>query len=145
MKTLKLCFFILLMSNGILNSQNLDAHTWENRVILLLSDTKENTSLHEQLEILLKEKEGLQDRKLLIYRVFPNSYSKGLKNGAWKDSKTLYRDFKKSTAAFEIVLIGLDGGEKLRQDFVITAKDLFALIDAMPMRVNELRKRKKNQ
>ena len=145
METLKLCFFVLLLSNGILNSQNLDAHTWENRVLLLLSETKEDKSFQEQLHLLLKEKEGLLDRKLLVYQTLPGTYSMDVKNGSWKTSKKLYQDFKKSNTPFEVILIGLDGSEKLRQDTVIMPKELFALIDAMPMRANELRKRKKNQ
>ena len=35
---------------------------------------------------------------------------------------------------FEVILIGLDGYIKLQQNEVISAKNLFAIIDAMPMR-----------
>ena len=38
---------------------------------------------------------------------------------------------------FEIVLIGKDGGEKLRQGQVLSSEKLFGLIDAMPMRQAE--------
>ncbi len=42
---------------------------------------------------------------------------------------------------FEVVLLGKDGGAKLRSDKVVTAGALAALIDAMPMRREELRSR----
>ena len=40
---------------------------------------------------------------------------------------------------FEVILIGLDGGIKLRQDQTLLKQDLFRIIDAMPMRRNEIR------
>ena len=38
-----------------------------------------------------------------------------------------------------MVLIGLDGGVKLEKQEVLSMKELFSIIDAMPMRANELR------
>ena len=40
--------------------------------------------------------------------------------------------------AFEVILIGLDGGEKLRQTKVLETDKLFAIIDGMPMRRSEI-------
>ncbi|MEM7620524.1 MAG: DUF4174 domain-containing protein [Pseudomonadota bacterium] len=37
------------------------------------------------------------------------------------------------------MLLGKDGGEKLRKARRVTADELFALIDAMPMRQQEMR------
>lgn len=52
------------------------------------------------------------------------------------------RDFVVQTRfnapAFSVVLIGKDGGEKHRQDSLLTARDLFAMVDAMPMRRAEM-------
>ena len=42
---------------------------------------------------------------------------------------------------FEAILVGLDGGVKERWDRYVTQEDLFAAIDAMPMRQSELNKR----
>jgi hypothetical protein len=41
--------------------------------------------------------------------------------------------------AFEIILIGLDGGIKLRKNDIVSREELFSIIDAMPMRRNEMR------
>ena len=40
---------------------------------------------------------------------------------------------------FTVILVGLDGGEKLRRDGLIAVETLNARIDAMPMRRRELR------
>jgi hypothetical protein len=62
---------------------------------------------------------------------------------AWRG--LIERDFIIETrfgpAAFSVVLIGKDGGEKLRQTTPLTPADLFALVDAMPMRQAEMRER----
>ncbi|WP_345165985.1 DUF4174 domain-containing protein [Algibacter aquimarinus] len=38
----------------------------------------------------------------------------------------------------ELLLIGLDGGIKLRQSKMLYCKDLFSVIDVMPMRKSEI-------
>jgi hypothetical protein len=40
------------------------------------------------------------------------------------------------------VLIGKDGGEKLRRTTPLSPEELFAIVDAMPMRRAEMRERK---
>jgi hypothetical protein len=43
-------------------------------------------------------------------------------------------------AAFEVLLVGKDGGVKLRRDQPVAASEITALIDTMPMRQNEMRR-----
>ena len=52
------------------------------------------------------------------------------------------RDFLGRTqfgaAEFSVILIGKDGGEKLRRKSLLTTRELFAIVDAMPMRRAEM-------
>jgi hypothetical protein len=54
------------------------------------------------------------------------------------------RDFvvqtRLSAKALSVVLIGNDSEEKLRRATPLPSKELFALVDAMPMRQGEMRK-----
>jgi hypothetical protein len=43
---------------------------------------------------------------------------------------------------FSVTLIGKDGGEKLRRTKLLAPEELFAIIDAMPMRRAEIRDQK---
>ncbi len=45
-----------------------------------------------------------------------------------------------SRTAFEVLLVGKDGGVKLRRDKPVAASEIIALIDTMPMRRNEMRR-----
>lgn len=49
----------------------------------------------------------------------------------------------KIASPFTGILIGKDGGEKLRWDSVITTDKLFGVIDAMPMRKEEMKRQNK--
>jgi hypothetical protein len=55
------------------------------------------------------------------------------------------RDFRILTEtgakAFSVRLLGKDGGEKLRSNQPVSTESLFALVDAMPMRRQEMRER----
>lgn len=126
-----------------LTAQSLAQHEWNDRLVLLLVEDEENEVFQEQLRAFRKEADGMQDRKLVIYQIKPNAYKIGLKAAKeWKTVTTAYSSYKKSTAPFELLLIGLDGGIKLRQNTFLSTEDLFAIIDGMPMRRAELRRRK---
>lgn len=55
-------------------------------------------------------------------------------------SNELYSEYKTRNNSFEVLLIGLDGGVKLRQAEVLSNEKLFGRIDQMPMRRRELQR-----
>ena len=50
-----------------------------------------------------------------------------------------------SDNSFTFILVGRDGGEKLRSSEVVSAEKLFGLIDAMPMRKDDMRRNENNK
>ena len=59
--------------------------------------------------------------------------------GAAPDNEALRARFGVKAEEFAVILVGKDGGEKLRTDEVLSPIRLFATIDAMPMRRREMR------
>jgi len=55
--------------------------------------------------------------------------------------RELLRRFAIAEGAFAVVLVGKDGHQAFRSAQPVTAEDLCARIDAMPMRREELRRR----
>jgi hypothetical protein len=51
----------------------------------------------------------------------------------------LRREFHVAAPEFTVVLVGKDGGEKFRSHVPVTIEKLNAVIDAMPMRRQEVR------
>jgi hypothetical protein len=123
-------------------SQDLSSHLWKNRLLLVITDSIKNNTYDDQLKMLREFEEGVSERKLIVYKVIPEKYSVGLLENAWIASPKLYNDFKKNNdSEFEIILIGLDGGVKLRTNELLIAEELFGRIDSMPMRIREMQRK----
>lgn len=134
----------IIFSSNTMNAQILDDYQWQNRIVLIISNDENAAKYQEQLAIFQSNTEGLDDRKLLIGKVMPKRYSLGLENLDWIDSTELYREFSAKKTDFEVILIGLDGGVKLRQAEVLSLEKLFSTIDVMPMRRAELKRKKQH-
>ncbi len=139
----RLTLFILFILPLSLMAQNpLQAHKWQDRVIILFAPYPEQDDLQAQLDRFEEEAQGMRDRKLVVYRLFPD---KGFDpEGMSLDSRTvgqLRERFSLSAEGFTMLLLGLDGGEKLRRNDPVATRDLFNLIDSMPMRQAEMRRR----
>jgi len=135
-------FFAMILFSGRIASQDLDKHKWQNRLIVILTNDTQNETYKKQVDVFEDEEEGFKERKLLVYHVKATEYKMGFGNEDWKKSTQLYNRFKNSDSGFEVLLLGLDGGVKLRQDELLTVKKLYAKIDAMPMRQRELESKK---
>ncbi len=57
------------------------------------------------------------------------------------ESARVVEDFKVEAAAFYVVLVGKDGGEKLRSETVLPIGKLDSTIDGMPMRQDEMKRK----
>ena len=130
---------------GFSNAQVLTKHKWENRLLLVLTDDTSNGKYQDQLQEFKKNLDGIKERKLLIYQITPEKFKLGFENSKWKKSETVYQQFKKTDSQPEIILIGLDGGVKLQVPEFLSAKKLFATIDVMPMRIQEINRMKNTQ
>ena len=136
--------FILAAMNVSLRSQDLSGHLWKDRLILLLTDDIQDESYQKQLRILNADTQGMSERKLVTYLVLPekSALHNNTKNH-WIEGLNLFKKYKGSDSNFELVLIGLDGGVKRRfSDKPVKLQDLYAIIDGMPMRRAEMRRKK---
>lgn len=119
-------FAIILMfsSDAIAEPpDDLKAHLWSDRVLILAADAE-----HEELELMVSRlksnKDGLKERDLIVYTVNPQH----------ELAKTWH-----VSEPFTLILIGKDGTEKLRSQKAVEVETLFETIDAMPMRIREMK------
>ena len=103
------------------------------RKILLIAADKNVASLLEQQKILRADSQGIEERDLVIETHLSDNHN-----------KDLFTKYNAQSTPFLFILIGKDGGEKLRSPQVVTTRQLFGLIDQMPMRRGEMERRKKN-
>lgn len=132
------CFLFMTIVTSNILSQDLKKHQWKNRLLLVFSDDRNSDIFKEQINILSKDKEGLLERKLIIYQFSKDKFTIDF-NSKWYPAKKLTKKNRSKNKTFEVVLIGLDGGIKLRQTKLVPLDKLFTLIDGMPMRRNELK------
>ena len=131
MKLIAITLFSI-MALGNINAQEKDTHLWENRLVLMLTNSKDNSEFRAQ-------ENDLEERKIVVYQVTPKKYATGISDSPdWNKGDNFYEKFKKSNTNFELILIGLDGGTKLRKKEFTPAEELFEKIDSMPMRRAEI-------
>lgn len=125
-----------------INAQNLSEHQWKNRILIIQFDHAEQENYLEQIQLLKDHQQGLKERKLVVYQVCDDLYKMNLKkDSSWDkvDGNFFEKISQEKETNFSIHLIGLDGGTKLHKSKVLTMKELFAIIDRMPMRRQEMR------
>ena len=123
-------------------AQDLQQYQWQNRIIVLYANETELDLLTMQLELLTEEPNELSERKLLVIQAHKDRYKIIFpENSEWVSSslKGELNIIKKTE--FEVFLLGLDGGIKLRQQEIVQTEKLFSLIDGMPMRKAEIRRK----
>lgn len=138
---LPLFFLLYLMTEVPLKAQHFSQHRWEDRVLLIYTADVKEDRWKSQLAILAADPVGMAERKLVVYQIVDGHYKNGWEaQGDWKKLESYTYPASSTTQGFEIVLIGLDGGVKLRQNELLSLAKLYALIDGMPMRRAELRR-----
>jgi hypothetical protein len=124
-------------------AQDINAHQWKERVLIVMAANKDSELLHQQIAIFTQNEEGLNERKLLVYLATPQEYALYNPKGIdWKSDSVLYENYQSRDTEMELVLIGLDGGIKYRTYSLTPALEIFTIIDGMPMRQSEMRNNK---
>jgi len=137
---MKIVTFFLMLFTLSLFSQDLKKHQWKNRVLLIYTDDKNADDFKNQIKVLSEDKEGLVERKLVVYQFTKNDFTNDF-NQIWFSSNSLFNNYVNNNESFKVVLIGLDGGIKLDQNKVVLPEKLFTMIDGMPMRKTELKRK----
>ena len=101
---------------------------WERRVLIVSAPAADDPALAEQHRILAGWKTSAAARDLTIIEIIGDTV-----RGAGDPAAALRRKYR-LPATFTAILIGKDGGEKLRSARPFPAAALEATIDAMPMR-----------
>ncbi|MBD3385329.1 DUF4174 domain-containing protein [candidate division KSB1 bacterium] len=121
----------------------LKEYRWKNRPILLFAPSKADSTF-QQIEKNIKDlRNELDDRHIVLFKLFTDGNSSA--GDTLFDQETaakLYRVYNVNPEVVTLVLIGKDGGEKLRQqNEEIDFQTVFDRIDAMPMRRREMQNR----
>ncbi len=106
-------------------------YLWKQRVLLVSAAAADDPRLAAQRKIFATIRDGAKERDLTLVEAV----------GGGTRAVALRNKFGIVVDAFRVLLVGKDGGEKLRSDTPLGPDQLFPLIDAMPMRRNEMRRK----
>ena len=142
MLILFLSLFASMASGGAPDAIDLNAYQWEHRLLFLFVPTEKDPSyLSLKKEIEHQAKEVL-DRDLLIAHVPEKGEGRlGMKRLSSGQGFSLRKNFSVPPGQLMSILVGKDGGVKFRQDRMVELKEIFRVIDAMPMRQQEMKKK----
>ncbi|MEJ2003382.1 MAG: DUF4174 domain-containing protein [Cyclobacteriaceae bacterium] len=110
----------------------LEPYKWKKRVIILVADDANHPKYRRQLELLKESSPGIRERDLIILSNQSDSLSSEIRD-------EIPQRFGTSDGGYRFILIGKDGTVKKDSSEVVPMKELFATIDAMPMRRREMR------
>jgi hypothetical protein len=147
------CFFVVTLLIGLFagaalgkdpNSVDLNAYQWKNRLLLLFASSEEDQAYLTLKKEIDRQAMEVKDRDLLVFYVLERGESR-LSQDRLNPHQALFlkRHLSVPSGRFTIILIGKDGGEKIRQESPVDLKEIFAIIDAMPMRQQEMKKKSK--
>ncbi|MGB3464591.1 MAG: DUF4174 domain-containing protein [Cyclobacteriaceae bacterium] len=119
-------------------AQNLDEFRWKNRIIVVYAGDSDNEQFTSQIALLESSLPELKERKLILLKADDHRITDQYNQRYDAALHEELRELKKEGSGFEILLIGLDGGVKMRKTKVVERSEIFGLIDTMPMRRAEM-------
>jgi hypothetical protein len=125
---MKCCFTTLFL----LYILTVNAQYNEHRHILLFAPDSTNPMIQKQYTQLMHDKAGLNERDLILTKYY------------YSNAKHVFKKYGISTIGFTFLLIGKDGFPKYRTKEPISSEKLYSLIDAMPMRRDEIKQAQKH-
>lgn len=125
---------------------DLDAYRWKNRILIIFVPSTVFENQEAQKGLLRNQSAGILDRDLRIVEVLDEESGSDLDISlSGESARNLRKKFGVAADQFQVILIGKDGTVKLRAKTPVSTSALFELIDAMPMRQEEMRTKKKNR
>jgi len=122
----------------------LDQFQWKNRLLFLFAPNRNHPLFEALHKSLAAQKTEAADRDLVVFEILESGPSSMNTNYLDPQAGQKLRDkFDVQRGRFAVILVGKDGGIKLNRREPTQLADIFALIDAMPMRQDEMRQKKR--
>ena len=122
---------------------NLSEYLWRHRLLLIFATSSRAQGVESLRNAITRNKSEVADRDMLVFLVLEEGGSEvdGSPIGE-DDAASLRRRFGVETGAALMLLVGKDGGEKLRAPLDEELSTVFGVIDGMPMRRREMQEQR---
>lgn len=120
--------------------QDFSKFKWRNRILVFSAPSLSDEAFRSQWNSFTEQSKKLEDRNLLLFVLVKGKiYDKELKPTSNFDVSALRKKYDLPASYSGLVLIGKDGGSKLKRNYPIEPRVVYEAIDQMPMRQREMR------
>ena len=116
------------MTNGS-SASSLDDFQWKSRVLVVVAPAGD-PAVETQRRIFEASTQGMSERSIVLTQAIDDS----------ERSRQIRSRLSAGGRHFQVFLVGKDGHTALSSDKPVSAEYLFAKVDAMPMRRDEMRR-----
>lgn len=121
-------------------AQAMSSYQWKKRPLVVFAASPGDEALARQRAIVKSLRPAFIDRKVVVIYVEGDRVSADLGAPPGQSAAALRQRYGVGDGQFRVVLVGLDGGVKLTSSGPLSGEKLFATIDTMPMRRDEVRR-----
>ncbi len=140
MKLLLTIFFVFIyLPNIHMKNSPFEQYKWKNRLLVIYASESDDPDFERQLNNFAKHRTGYEERDLLVLHLSDNFVKSQPNGNLLTVNVSQAHNFLSITKedGFKVFLIGKDGSIKKHQTTPMSNQNLFATIDAMPMRQRE--------
>lgn len=141
-----IALFIMLSVSGNQDAMSIvvdfDQFKWRNRLLFLFASERNDPFFRDLKGEISDRKNEVDDRDLVVFEILESGPSR--MDTTQIDPRTaasLRKHFDLTQKTFALILLGKDGGIKLKRNDRVKLDEIFALIDSMPMRKDEMRQK----
>jgi hypothetical protein len=123
-------------------SMDLNQFQWKNRLLFIFAPQEGDEVFQALQSEMLTLPDEISERDLVVFKIFETGPS--FMETSRIDPQTaaaIRTKFAAPLGQFTCILVGKDGGVKLKRHAPVKLEEIFGLIDAMPMRREEMRKK----
>ena len=128
--------------NALETPMDLSQFQWKNRLLFLFAPNRSHPLFDALQKSIAIEQAEVADRDLVIFEILESGSSRmDMTDLDPQVAQSLRNKFEVPKGRFAVILVGKDGGIKLERQDDTRLEDIFALIDSMPMRREEMRQK----
>jgi hypothetical protein len=120
----------------------LSEYQWQNRILLVFAPSTDSSQYRQQMKAWQADVAGVDDRDLKLVQILGTGENQiDGRSLTSASAERLRQQFGINPEEFAVILVGKDGTEKQQSQTPMDLAMLFHMIDAMPMRQQEMRSR----
>lgn len=129
------------MATAAAKANDIEDLRWQYRPLIVSAPGGDTEDLARQRTILSGESDGLEERDMAVIVLDGATVQSWLGPSVLATADAVRAQLGLPKDRFSVVLVGKDGGIKLRSADPVAVEQIFALIEGMPMRRREMRER----